>query len=52
MRKHLKKKRRSCALCKPHKMAKACRWKVKELDQLQRHERECVALSGTRLTPL
>ena len=28
-------------MCKPHKMAKACRWKVKELDKLRRDEAAC-----------
>ena len=40
MRKRLKKKKRSCSLCKPHKMHAANRWKVKELDRLERAERE------------
>jgi hypothetical protein len=40
MRKRLKKKRRSCALCKPHKMAKAGRWKAAELDRLASDEKE------------
>ena len=39
MRKRLKKKKRSCAMCKPHKMAKAVRWKPDELDRLKRFER-------------
>jgi len=31
MRKNFKKKKRSCALCKPHKMNGQSRWKDKEL---------------------
>lgn len=38
-RKRLKRKRRSCALCKPHKMKGAVRWKPKELAALKRFER-------------
>jgi hypothetical protein len=40
MRKRLKKKRRSCALCKPHKMGKARRWKAAEFDRLATDEKE------------
>jgi hypothetical protein len=40
MRKRLKKKRRSCALCKPHKMGKAVRWKAAEFDRLATDEKE------------
>jgi hypothetical protein len=40
MRKRLKLKKRSCALCKPHKMKWEQRWKVKEFDALKRAERE------------
>lgn len=38
MRKRLKKKKRSCPLCKPHKMERANRWKTKELAQIQEFE--------------
>lgn len=41
MRKQLKKKQRSCAMCKPHKMRGANRWKVKDHDRLLRDERDC-----------
>ena len=48
MRKRLKKKKRSCALCKPHKMAKATRWKAGDLDRLVHDEKEIKsALSGS-----
>ncbi len=40
MRKHYKKKRRSCAICKPHKTNGACRWTDKALDGIRRFERE------------
>lgn len=33
-------KRRSCPMCKPHKMGGAKMWKDKVLDKLQRMERE------------
>lgn len=38
-RKRLKKKRRSCGLCKPHKTAQAVRWKPKEEMLLCLYER-------------
>lgn len=41
MRKQLKKKLRSCCLCKPHKMGKANRWKIRELDKLRRADKVC-----------
>lgn len=34
-------KRRSCKLCKPHKMGIARMWKDKVLDKLKRMERDC-----------
>ena len=40
MRKRLKVKRRSCAMCKPHKMGGAKRWKPKDLEELKRFEKE------------
>lgn len=33
-------KRRSCAMCKPNKVGWAPMWKAKDLDKLQRMERE------------
>lgn len=41
MRKRLKKKLRSCAMCKPHKMHGTNRWKPKELAKLQESEKIC-----------
>jgi len=41
MRKRLKKKLRSCPMCKPHKTHGATRWNVKEFDRLKRDEKEC-----------
>lgn len=38
-RKRLKKKRRCCALCKPHKRAKGVRWRPKEMQALRLWER-------------
>jgi hypothetical protein len=35
-----RKKRRSCKLCKPHKMGLEKMWKAKVLDKLKRMERE------------
>ena len=40
MRKRLKKKLRSCALCKPHKMGRDNRWKPKEAALLSEAEKE------------
>ena len=40
MRKRLKKKLRSCPLCKPHKTKGACRWKPKEEAKLNEFERK------------
>lgn len=40
MRKRLKKKARSCPLCKPHKMRGSNRWKIKELAKLKEFEKE------------
>jgi len=39
MRKRLKKKKRSCPLCKPHKMGGVNRWKAKELGKIKEFER-------------
>jgi hypothetical protein len=40
MRKRLKRKRRSCALCKPYKMGGENRWKPKEFARLKQTESE------------
>jgi hypothetical protein len=40
MRKRLKRKRRSCALCKPQKMSGAPRWSDRELMLLREFERD------------
>jgi len=40
MRKRYKKKLRSCAMCKPHKMHGANRWKVKDEAKLKEFEKE------------
>jgi hypothetical protein len=39
-RKRTRKKRRSCALCKPHKMKGGCRWKPKDQMLLTLWERD------------
>lgn len=39
MRKRLKQKKRSCALCKSYKMRGAARWKPKELAELKEFEK-------------
>jgi len=39
MRKRFKKKKRSCALCKPHKMEGATRWKTKEFAKIKEFEK-------------
>jgi len=46
MRKRLKLKKRSCALCKPHKMHWATRWKPKELAALKEFERAWRSIQG------
>jgi len=46
MRKKLKKKRRSCRLCKPHKMGIENRWKPKEEQALRVWEREKKSLTN------
>ncbi|MGO9061196.1 MAG: hypothetical protein ACLQU2_28010 [Candidatus Binataceae bacterium] len=46
MRKHLKRKRRSCALCKPHKTGGAVRWKPKELAAMEAASKEISAARG------
>jgi ribosomal protein L44E len=40
MRKQFKKKLRSCALCKPHKMGWVNRWKKKDQSLQKAHQRE------------
>lgn len=40
MRKRIKKKKRSCKLCKPWKMAWSNRWKDKELARLKEYEKQ------------
>ena len=40
MRKQRKKKLRSCALCKPHKMGWSNRWKAKDRALARAHARE------------
>lgn len=40
MRKRYKKKKQSCALCKPHKMNWEIRWKAKEFFSLKEFELE------------
>jgi hypothetical protein len=40
MRKTYKNKRRSCALCKPHKRKHSNRWKPKDAEALRRTERQ------------
>lgn len=41
MRKNYKRKRRSCSLCKPHKVGWDKRWKAKEAVIRKAMEREC-----------
>lgn len=42
MRKRLKKKARSCPLCKPNKTGGACRWSSKEQAKLKEDEKACL----------
>lgn len=44
-RKRLKKKRRSCRLCKPHKMGLDTRWKPREMARLKNDEAEMRSVS-------
>jgi hypothetical protein len=46
MRKRLKNKKRSCALCKPNKTGHSCRWSSKELSKLKAFEEEKRSLVG------
>jgi len=39
MRKRLKKKKKSCPLCKPHKMKGTNRWKPKEFAKIKEFEK-------------
>lgn len=41
MRKRLKLKKHSCAMCKPHKMKWSNRWTPKQLAELKESERAC-----------
>ena len=49
MRKRYKIKRKSCALCKPHKRGFAVRWRARELAEIVRAESEARA-GDTRRT--
>ena len=49
MRKRYKNKRKSCALCKPHKRGFAVRWRAREFAEIVRAEREARA-GDTRRT--
>jgi len=40
MRKRSKKKKHSCALCKPHKTGGDCPWSGRDLARLKQFERE------------
>ena len=40
MRKRIKIKKHSCALCKPHKTGHSNRWKSKELEKMKIFEKE------------
>ena len=44
MRKRLKKKKRSCPLCKPHKTGGSNRWKAKDEARLKCDERDIRSL--------
>lgn len=45
MRKNYKRKRRSCALCKPNKMGWESRWTAKEAARQKAMEEECRRLT-------
>lgn len=46
MRKRRKRKQRSCALCKPHKMGMDNRWKAKDEAALKEFEQAAVHVLG------
>ena len=46
MRKMLKRKLRSCPMCKPHKMAKCNRWKPRDLARLKEDDKTCREFTG------
>lgn len=46
MRKAYKVKRRSCAMCKPHKMGWEDRWKPKDKEIIKRSEKEALEAVG------
>ncbi len=48
MRKQFKIKRRSCALCKPHKRGWAARWPARQRQALQQAEQE-IRAAGARV---
>ncbi len=50
MRKRMKKKLRSCAMCKAHKMGWDQRWKKKDLVALERFETATLHVSRTDST--
>jgi|GEM_PF-2061019 len=45
-RKRMKKKKRSCPLCKPHKMGGDNRWKPKEYGRMKADVQEMRSASG------
>ncbi len=51
MRKRLRRKRRSCALCKPQKRGWESRWSPKETEALERAERKIQAAVRNQRTP-
>lgn len=52
MRKMLKIKKHSCALCKPHKTGHQNRWKSKELAQMKIFEKEKATLTNAKLAEI
>lgn len=49
MRKRIKIKKHSCALCKPHKTGRSNRWKSKELSRIKIFEKEKILLTKNKL---
>ncbi|MEW6740897.1 MAG: hypothetical protein AB1325_13460 [Nitrospirota bacterium] len=46
MRKQYKKKKRSCKLCKPHKMGIEKRWKPQEAEQIRIAEKQIRSIAN------
>ena len=52
MRKRLKIKKHSCALCKPHKTGHSNRWKIKDLVSMKIFEKEKILVIKNNLAEI